>query len=352
MDPADSEAFRDALKRRGTHLHQHEEQLSAINQGISHLHNQQGEFQASVSQQVDLLCEQMHQMLTQGDFIEAVRSIKELQNPPTAMDRRPRCTSVAVVTDTLNRLKEAPRCEAEVMQHCTGGDDLWSTSGVLEKKTTSTESSTSQRSKGFDGTGLCMMLVFNVYFSVANSWLSSHIWLFRLVRAQLIEQLIDAAAGSASRKPQRASFSRGMSFCLYASRNPGKRLAGSSERAEAIALLLSEDYSSCGYLRLQQGVQLAEWEAQLHFISNAMGHLNQQLIRQQTNKQPHSTSNSMGSKAEAGGGLLITASAPRRHTCSSPHNTISTAQTRMHFSSCRAAAEWITCTPRRTDLLT
>ncbi|TNN59070.1 hypothetical protein EYF80_030704 [Liparis tanakae] len=45
-------------------------------------------------------------------------------------------------------------------------------------------------------------LVFNVYFSVVNSWLSSHIWLFRLVSAQLIEQLIDAS--SASRQPQRA----------------------------------------------------------------------------------------------------------------------------------------------------
>ncbi|TNN57917.1 hypothetical protein EYF80_031833 [Liparis tanakae] len=34
-------------------------------------------------------------------------------------------------------------------------------------------------------------VVFNVYFSVVNSWLSSHIWLFRLVSSQLI--------GSASR---------------------------------------------------------------------------------------------------------------------------------------------------------
>ncbi|TNN77816.1 hypothetical protein EYF80_011873 [Liparis tanakae] len=28
--------------------------------------------------------------------------------------------------------------------------------------------------------------VFNVYFSVVNFWLSSHIWLFRLVSSQLI----------------------------------------------------------------------------------------------------------------------------------------------------------------------
>ncbi|TNN45250.1 hypothetical protein EYF80_044548 [Liparis tanakae] len=35
--------------------------------------------------------------------------------------------------------------------------------------------------------------VFNVYFSVVKFRLSSHIWLFRLVRAQLISQLIDAS---------------------------------------------------------------------------------------------------------------------------------------------------------------
>ncbi|TNN52245.1 hypothetical protein EYF80_037549 [Liparis tanakae] len=36
------------------------------------------------------------------------------------------------------------------------------------------------------------LTVFNVYFSVVNFWLSSHIWLFRLVSSQLISQLIDA----------------------------------------------------------------------------------------------------------------------------------------------------------------
>ncbi|TNN58855.1 hypothetical protein EYF80_030928 [Liparis tanakae] len=41
--------------------------------------------------------------------------------------------------------------------------------------------------------------VFNVYFSVVNLWLSSHIWLFRLVSSQLIE----------ARCRQRASISRG-----------------------------------------------------------------------------------------------------------------------------------------------
>ncbi|TNN58520.1 hypothetical protein EYF80_031242 [Liparis tanakae] len=50
--------------------------------------------------------------------------------------------------------------------------------------------------------------VFNVYFSVVNSWLSSHIWLFRLVSAQLIEQLIDARcrqrAWQRAWQPQRA----------------------------------------------------------------------------------------------------------------------------------------------------
>ncbi|TNN48005.1 5-hydroxytryptamine receptor 1B [Liparis tanakae] len=34
--------------------------------------------------------------------------------------------------------------------------------------------------------GLLLMPVFNVYFSVVNFWLSSHIWLFRLVSSQLI----------------------------------------------------------------------------------------------------------------------------------------------------------------------
>ncbi|TNN47155.1 Popeye domain-containing protein 2 [Liparis tanakae] len=42
--------------------------------------------------------------------------------------------------------------------------------------------------------------VFNVYFSVVNSWLSSHIWLFRLV----IEQLIDASCRQRAWQPQRA----------------------------------------------------------------------------------------------------------------------------------------------------
>ncbi|TNN87577.1 hypothetical protein EYF80_002294 [Liparis tanakae] len=41
--------------------------------------------------------------------------------------------------------------------------------------------------------------VFNVYFSVVNLWLSSHIWLFRLVSSRL-------GSGSASRSdPARCS---------------------------------------------------------------------------------------------------------------------------------------------------
>ncbi|TNN61672.1 ADAMTS-like protein 3 [Liparis tanakae] len=61
----------------------------------------------------------------------------------------------------------------------------------------------------------CSNMVFNVYFSVVNVWLSSHIWLFRLV----ISQLIYARCRQSAWQPQRASFSRGMSFCLYASRS-------------------------------------------------------------------------------------------------------------------------------------
>ncbi|TNN59564.1 Immunoglobulin superfamily member 21 [Liparis tanakae] len=45
------------------------------------------------------------------------------------------------------------------------------------------------------------------------------IWLFRLVISQLISQLIDASCRQRAWQPQRASFSRGMSFCLYASRS-------------------------------------------------------------------------------------------------------------------------------------
>ncbi|TNN58004.1 Tripeptidyl-peptidase 2 [Liparis tanakae] len=44
--------------------------------------------------------------------------------------------------------------------------------------------------------------VFNVYFSVVNSWLSSHIWLFRLVSSQLISQLIDASCRQRAWQPQ------------------------------------------------------------------------------------------------------------------------------------------------------
>ncbi|TNN83258.1 hypothetical protein EYF80_006239 [Liparis tanakae] len=48
------------------------------------------------------------------------------------------------------------------------------------------------------GQMLYSIVVFNVYFSVVNFWLSSHIWLFRLVSSQLI--------GSASRSdPARCS---------------------------------------------------------------------------------------------------------------------------------------------------
>ncbi|TNN52706.1 hypothetical protein EYF80_037086 [Liparis tanakae] len=46
--------------------------------------------------------------------------------------------------------------------------------------------------------------VFNVYFSVVKSWLSRHIWLFRLVSSQLIEQLIDAPCRQRAWQPQRA----------------------------------------------------------------------------------------------------------------------------------------------------
>ncbi|TNN23502.1 Sodium- and chloride-dependent betaine transporter [Liparis tanakae] len=46
--------------------------------------------------------------------------------------------------------------------------------------------------------------VFNVYFSVVNFWLSSHIWLFRLVPSQLISQLIDARCRQRAWQPQRA----------------------------------------------------------------------------------------------------------------------------------------------------
>ncbi|TNN25469.1 Hydroperoxide isomerase ALOXE3 [Liparis tanakae] len=44
--------------------------------------------------------------------------------------------------------------------------------------------------------------VFNVYFSVVKFRLSSHIWLFRLVRAQLISQLIDACCRQSAWQPQ------------------------------------------------------------------------------------------------------------------------------------------------------
>ncbi|TNN79047.1 hypothetical protein EYF80_010726 [Liparis tanakae] len=67
--------------------------------------------------------------------------------------------------------------------------------------------------------GLGEWQVFNVYFSVVKFRLSSHICLFRLVRSQLISQLIDASCRQHAWQPQRASFSRGMSFCLYASRS-------------------------------------------------------------------------------------------------------------------------------------
>ncbi|TNN82795.1 hypothetical protein EYF80_007036 [Liparis tanakae] len=46
--------------------------------------------------------------------------------------------------------------------------------------------------------------VFNVYFSVVKFCLSSHIWLFRLVSSQLIEQLIDARCRQRAWQPQRA----------------------------------------------------------------------------------------------------------------------------------------------------
>ncbi|TNN67616.1 hypothetical protein EYF80_022185 [Liparis tanakae] len=59
--------------------------------------------------------------------------------------------------------------------------------------------------------------------TVFNVWLSSHIWLFRLVSSQLISQLIDA------RYRQRvlaAAASR--SFCLYASRSGANKKSPAS----------------------------------------------------------------------------------------------------------------------------
>ncbi|TNN47190.1 hypothetical protein EYF80_042615 [Liparis tanakae] len=44
--------------------------------------------------------------------------------------------------------------------------------------------------------------VFNVYFSVVNLWLSSHIWLFRLVSSQLNEA---RCLGSGSAPPSAAA---------------------------------------------------------------------------------------------------------------------------------------------------
>ncbi|TNN61740.1 hypothetical protein EYF80_028039 [Liparis tanakae] len=45
---------------------------------------------------------------------------------------------------------------------------------------------------------ICRNWVFNVYFSVVNLWLSSHIWLFRLVSSQLIEARCRQRASTAA----------------------------------------------------------------------------------------------------------------------------------------------------------
>lgn len=64
MDPADSDPVRNALKKQGSRLQQHEEQLGSINQGVRDLHHRQGEFQASINEQVSRLTEQLHRVLT------------------------------------------------------------------------------------------------------------------------------------------------------------------------------------------------------------------------------------------------------------------------------------------------
>lgn len=63
MDPADSETVKIALRAQGTRLHQHEEQLGAINLGVRDLTGRQENVQASVNTQVNHLAEQLHRVL-------------------------------------------------------------------------------------------------------------------------------------------------------------------------------------------------------------------------------------------------------------------------------------------------
>ncbi|TNN33763.1 Kalirin [Liparis tanakae] len=56
--------------------------------------------------------------------------------------------------------------------------------------------------------------VFNVYFSVVNLWLSSHIWLFRLVSSAA-----RLGSGSEPRSAAAGVLHSSMSFCLYTSRS-------------------------------------------------------------------------------------------------------------------------------------
>ncbi|KAK5887876.1 hypothetical protein CesoFtcFv8_016436 [Champsocephalus esox] len=63
MDPVDSETVKIALRAQGTRLHQHEEQLGAINLGVRELTCRQENFQASVNTQVNHLAEQLHRVL-------------------------------------------------------------------------------------------------------------------------------------------------------------------------------------------------------------------------------------------------------------------------------------------------
>ncbi|TNN86388.1 hypothetical protein EYF80_003473 [Liparis tanakae] len=76
--------------------------------------------------------------------------------------------------------------------------NLHSSSGVSAPFVSIKPAGTPQMSKPGRRLCECRQTVFNVYFSVVNLWLSSHIWLFRLVSSQLI--------GSASRSdPARCS---------------------------------------------------------------------------------------------------------------------------------------------------
>ena len=59
MDSADSEVVKLAMRAQGARLHEHEQHLSSINQGLRVLTEQQGNFQSSVTEQVNLLTDQL-----------------------------------------------------------------------------------------------------------------------------------------------------------------------------------------------------------------------------------------------------------------------------------------------------